>query len=66
MNLADAMTKAGSTSDRTKIQAALAANKKPCYSICFTLADSGVNNGAFLADQFFMVSLAADGFVPAK
>jgi len=66
MNLADAMTKAGSTTDRAKIQAALAANKKPCYSICFTLAESGPNAGAFLADQFFMVSLGADGFVPAK
>lgn len=66
MELADAMTRANSTSDRAKIQSAIMANKKPCFSICFTLADSGPNNGAFLADQFFMVTLTADGFAPAK
>lgn len=66
MNLAAAMEKAGSTTDRAKIQAALAGAAKPCYSICFTLATTGPNAGAFLADQFFMVTLTADGFEPAK
>ena len=66
MNLAAAMEKAGSTSDRAKIQEALAAQAKPCYSICFTLSTSGATNGAFLADQFYMVELTEKGFEPAK
>lgn len=64
--IAKAMTTAGSTTDRTKIKAAIDSNTKDCFSICFTQAKTGDNAGAFLADQFFMVSLEATGFQPAK
>ncbi|MCW2528589.1 MAG: ABC-type branched-chain amino acid transport system, periplasmic component [Pseudonocardiales bacterium] len=64
--LAKSMTTAGSTTDRTKIKAALAADTKPCLSICYTLADSGANAGAFLANDFFMVQLTDSGFKPTS
>lgn len=64
--IAKGMTAAGSTSDRTKIKAAIDAVSKECFSICFTQATSGPNKGAFLADQFFLVSLETTGFTPAK
>lgn len=66
MNLAAAMNKAGSTTDRAAIQEALATAEAPCYSICFSLSDSEGTAGAFLASQFFMVSLTDSGFVPAE
>ena len=66
MNLAAAMETAGSTTDRARIQAALAAQTKPCYSICFTLSTGGATSGAFLADQFYLVELTDAGFEPAK
>jgi ABC-type branched-subunit amino acid transport system substrate-binding protein len=66
MLVAKAMTDANSTTDRTKIQAAIAATTAPCFSICFNLATTGANAGAFLASKFFMVSLGKDGFVASK
>ncbi|MCU1500941.1 MAG: Extracellular ligand-binding receptor, partial [Ilumatobacteraceae bacterium] len=66
MMVAKAITDAGTSTDRTKIQAAIAATSKACFSICFTQAPAGPTGGAFLADQFFLVSLSADGFVAAK
>lgn len=66
MLLAQAMTRAGSTTDRAAIKAALDRDVHPCFSICYTEATSGSNNGAFLAGHFYMVQLTSSGFVPAK
>ena len=63
MLVVKAMTDAGSTTDRTKIQAAIAATTDACFSICFTqAAASSATAGAFLANSFFMVELTEDGF----
>jgi branched-chain amino acid transport system substrate-binding protein len=61
-----AMTDAGTTTDRAKIQAAIAATTDACFSICFTQAPTGgATAGAFLANDFYLVELTDDGFVAA-
>lgn len=66
MLVVKAMTDAGTTTDRTKIQAAIAATTDACFSICFTQAPAtGATAGAFLANSFYMVELTEDGFVAA-
>lgn len=60
--IAKAMTEADSTTDRTKIQEAINSLTDPCLSICFTKND----DGAFLANNFFLVTLTADGFKPVE
>ncbi|MFT3855326.1 MAG: ABC transporter substrate-binding protein [Ilumatobacteraceae bacterium] len=67
MLVVKAMTEAGTTTDRAKIQAAIAGTTDACFSICFTQAAAdSANAGAFLASDFFLVELTADGFVAAK
>jgi len=66
MLVVKAMTDAGTTTDRAKIQSAIAATTDGCFSICFTQAAAdSANAGAFLANHFIMVELTADGFVSA-
>lgn len=60
--IAKAMTEAESTTDRKKIQEAIDSLSEPCLSICFTKND----DGAFLANNFFLVTLTADGFKPVE
>ena len=66
MNLiAKAMTDAGTTTDRAKIQAQIMKYTKECFSLCFTRGTGG-NAGAFLAGDFYFVNLGDKGFVPDK
>lgn len=60
--LAAAMTKAGTLTDREKIQKALAGTKEICASICF----KNDGKGSFLTPNLYFVKLTKNGWVPAK
>src|SRR3989441_793996 len=59
--IARAMKDAGTTTDRAAIKAQIDKYKTPCFSICFT---GRQDIGAFLAGNFYLVTLSATkGFV---
>jgi len=63
--IAEAMKKAGTTTDRAKINAAIKAIKTTCASICFSQG-TGVNKGAYIAKDNFLTQLTKTGYVKVK
>jgi branched-chain amino acid transport system substrate-binding protein len=64
--IASAMTKAGTTTDRAKINKAITGIKAGCYSICFAQGTAG-NAGAYLASKNYLTQLTAKtGYVRVK
>jgi branched-chain amino acid transport system substrate-binding protein len=60
--LSKAMNKAGTSTDREKIKAALESMKNVCASICYTYNGAG----AFLTKNLYFVKLTKNGWVTAK
>ncbi len=63
--IAEVMKKAGTTTDRAKINAAIKATKTTCASICFSQG-TGVNKGAYIAKDNFLTQLTKTGYVKVK